>query len=98
MNSPEPSRSQASMASPATTYPAPWMASTGTMPAYLLRNPAPSVPASTVIPSSADSAPNTRPRCESVVLRWNSVISPAIVSAPGRPTTTIPTTAGHTAT
>jgi hypothetical protein len=32
------------------------------------------------------------------VLRWNSVISPARVSAPGSPTMIIPATAGQTAT
>ncbi len=42
------------------------------------------------------SAPNTRPRAASGVSVWKTVSMPANRAAPGRPTTAMMTTAGHT--
>ena len=68
------------------------------MPIAWPRNPAVTVPATVAAPSTAPSAPNTRPRWLSAVARWSKVKPPASVSAPGTPTTTMHTTAGQTAT
>ena len=86
------------MRSPATRYPAPWIAMTGMMPNGRVRYPPAKVPVSTAMPSAAANAPNTRPRWESSVFCWKSVSRPAMFSAPGRPTMMMPASAGHTAT